>query len=951
MRRIFLLSLFLVLLLAGQGVCSTTYYWSKISGTTYYKSGGWPTSGDTAGTLQQTFAAASAGDTIVIDGGATSITYSGAADIGATALWGINKAMAFRTAISSDPDYLSHNGVATLDVNTAGPGSSGFNVTAVGVSFSGRAYAYPKTLRMGNSITTAGKYVLNGSQTATYNDIETFGQARSVADNGAGFVFNRCVLSHDKVNGDYLFVLAQVHIFNYCIFRDYKALLSVTGASPVFNNCRFIGYSTYSISSSGTGTPIVNNSEAFSAPLSCTYSYQQTGAGSLTINNSMAYLCQPHPSQVSTGTVIINNAPTVMQPLYVRNRYPSIVIFEVDDTTNLDYFNATVAPKLEAYGWRGTYNLYTNGVTVGQWQTLNALNASGHEIAAHTRFHPTLNRDTVNAFSLRYTGGDATAATWTISGNTLTTTVTGAVGPDLNVDMTVVGRTTLATLAAYINANYPKYTAAQLNADANASPQTTYLSDIAAQDINGVTHNTTLDHTRFWDGEILGSKSDIIANITGLDVNTVTFCAPSNTWGAGTTMEDYLLANNFYGARGSTIASYPLSAINIYRIPFRETTVLGSPGTGSMFSSADPTYAEVKSVYGSILADLGEQGGILIVFAHSLTEASTALWDKMLAETAVSGVQVMTRKQAIAYIKSGTDSGDHKNYTMVLPDNLSGLPTVQSPLIMAGKNVCTAPVVPFVECTGYMTGCYTDAAGLQVPVAGCIAVATGSIAPASMKISNVSGGAQFIDFGAAGSLTPYLGYGLSVKDSAGKSLVATVGAAGTGETLDAESLVDWGNTSYDTFTSSGTAITSAISADQASARTNGGLTVQNALFYYAQTITQVSGQSPTALIDANTFSLVTGTGNRYFTAIQAFGTPVNDYISMHVTRASNFSSTQSLKRVLTPSTYGVTISNVSVESGFSYNDATGYTYAIYPGPSGSSIGAYEPWNVGPRKAQ
>jgi hypothetical protein len=81
-------------------------------------------------------------------------------------------------------------------------------------------------------------------------------------------------------------------------------------------------------------------------------------------------------------------------------------------------------------------------------------------------------------------------------------------------------------------------------------------------------------------------------------------------------------------------------------------------------------------------------------------------------------------------------------------------------------------------------------------------------------------------------------------------------------------------------------------------------------------------------------TLVSGTNTIYFTSIYDITTPV---LRMLNTAATNYSATFSLKQVTIPSATGVTIvsaydgttySWTSIESGFSYVDSSGYTYAI-----------------------
>jgi hypothetical protein len=89
-----------------------------------------------------------------------------------------------------------------------------------------------------------------------------------------------------------------------------------------------------------------------------------------------------------------------------------------------------------------------------------------------------------------------------------------------------------------------------------------------------------------------------------------------------------------------------------------------------------------------------------------------------------------------------------------------------------------------------------DSVYTYVISSGGTTVASGSVTQANMKLSTVAGDA-FVDFSAAGKLTPYIGDLLTITDHTGNTIIGNIEAVGTGETYGSEFL---SNTAFDTLT-------------------------------------------------------------------------------------------------------------------------------------------------------
>jgi len=231
---------------------------------------------------------------------------------------------------------------------------------------------------------------------------------------------------------------------------------------------------------------------------------------------------------------------------------------------------------------------------------------------------------------------------------------------------------------------------------------------------------------------------------------------------------------------------------------------------------------------------------------------------------------------------------------------------------------------------------------IAVSSPGVITLASGSVTRANTKISAVDGTA-FVDFSTTNVLTDYVTYRakLTITDSAGKKLVGYIKAAGTGETYN-DVLAGWD------FTSGWINYSKATinDADTFTTTAAGGV-IKNDVFtelacYRANFTANVSSGSDAKLIGYSV-SLGTGSGsglsetqpvvNFYYTTAPSF----TSCLLRNNAAATTDVTSLKVEQVLTPSATGVTITSTpdgstynweSQESGFNYNDASGYSYSI-----------------------
>lgn len=254
-----------------------------------------------------------------------------------------------------------------------------------------------------------------------------------------------------------------------------------------------------------------------------------------------------------------------------------------------------------------------------------------------------------------------------------------------------------------------------------------------------------------------------------------------------------------------------------------------------------------------------------------------------------------------------------------------------------------------------------------------VTIASGSVTDANKKLSMVDG-AAFVDFSAANTLTDHVGKKLIVIDSAGKKATGYIKAQGTGETLGDELVKNGGFDSDTTGWNIGnSALLASVSGGESgnclrvteNGATNphavqGMSVVQGALYKSNYSVKQgtsstyrgyITGsfiyESYPVVADRTSTSewvaqgpwyrVTIGTGTAWFALIAS---------AAQSSGLTHLFDSATFKQVLTPSATGVTITSTpngttynwtSIESGFNYNDASGYTYTIESVGGGGSL--------------
>lgn len=292
-------------------------------------------------------------------------------------------------------------------------------------------------------------------------------------------------------------------------------------------------------------------------------------------------------------------------------------------------YNINVTCALSGTEW---YNL-----GAGQKSSLTTLiqdfvNNKGHELGNHTLHH--CRWSLMDGIAIQYVGAGA-AASLSISGNTLTTTVDG--GTDLTIDLTNASYDTMTKVAAYIDglANYV-CSVKTAGTSTTANIISTVLKDATYADIKTASVDIAMDTTRYVQAEAVG-WNNTIAGLFGITPTTLTY--PDTSPNSNADVVAKLAASGvFEGARLASSGPYLMSSgIDLFaldcstsfwaeqsRYMFEQNLNDTSPnGLSQTLTGVNTAYsASGNSAYGSYSLDLVRANS---AYAHRATGTS---WDK-----------------------------------------------------------------------------------------------------------------------------------------------------------------------------------------------------------------------------------------------------------------------------------------------------------------------------------
>ncbi len=285
-----------------------------------------------------------------------------------------------------------------------------------------------------------------------------------------------------------------------------------------------------------------------------------TGAGTYTYSHFFGNnIAQLMPNDVVGGIDGGGNISSSRAPSVVNFKtYPARFSFTVDDVGSAAGTEAYINSFVPLFTARGVkFNAAVVPSYPVDWQSVNAWFGLGHEIDSHSWSHQyyTTNPNPQNAppypnapsLDIRYTG-TGTAATLTIVGNLLTTSVTGASGDNLSIDLTNAAYDTMAELEAYL-AGLPHYSVSYDSSGPVVRPNThtTNLMNVTGVDIKTSAAVLVYDQTKLVPDEMTSSKNAIQSNVAGW--NTFFYVYPDGIEDPSTEVD--AVAAGYTAARGS----------------------------------------------------------------------------------------------------------------------------------------------------------------------------------------------------------------------------------------------------------------------------------------------------------------------------------------------------------------------------------------------------------------
>jgi hypothetical protein len=298
-----------------------------------------------------------------------------------------------------------------------------------------------------------------------------------------------------------------------------------------------------------------------------------------------------------------------------------------------------------------------------------------------------------------------------------------------------------------------------------------------------------------------------------------------------------------------------------------------------------------------------------------------------------------------------TESGDYlrtEQSTVTFEIECTGSAGVVSAKSVSGTAEVSS-ISGMVGAVGVKTGTGT------VGITGISEMAPVSVTLANMRLS-LADGVAFIDASQAGTLTPYIGSKIVIRDSAGKKAIGYIKAAGTGETYSGELI---SNTSFSDVTGwtpyrctvasvtggqSGNCLQVTLSeaSTNQSVYNTSGIVQAGKLYIGSAYIKSGTSGNQSARIQLQQNIIKTQITSALWVEISGKITAGTLDTTFYCVKYSATAGTMlfdevSLKQILTPSVTGVTIVSTqggstqnwaSIESGFNYNDESGYSIIV-----------------------
>ena len=451
---------------------------------------------------------------------------------------------------------------------------------------------------------------------------------------------------------------SDINFYNVDAHRNYDGFRFMGAAGAItMRNCRAYGNRNYGLEDTSTGG-------------GASYDYCHF------YGNGIGVL---PATDVSGGNAGTHNLPQYTAPATVNfQRYPARITLTEDDPGLADagaYVDSWL-PEFDARGVQPSIAIVTGYDTASQsipkfQEWINA----GRDLNSHSWSHQYFQQPA--AFTVKYAGA-GTAATLSISGNLLTTQITGGPGGEnLSLDLTSSSYNTLSKLWSTI-AGRGGYTVTP-DPNCKGPAHSITLADVGAQDIKGSSGYTLqIQESRLIPDEMATSKAWMTANLTGLSATRV-YVYPGGQ--EDTSTEGYAVASGYAGARGA------LSMSGVKDVYARGVNIQNITSLGANVPLIGLTAAEMDARIAALVWKSSVWGAPYGIFWHTNELTPTEIGN-LLDALIAHGATIMTNTQLVSWLSSQSPVSGTTSYVATASGpELDFRPTLQSPVVDAGVDL------------------------------------------------------------------------------------------------------------------------------------------------------------------------------------------------------------------------------------------------------------------------
>jgi len=360
-------------------------------------------------------------------------------------------------------------------------------------------------------------------------------------------------------------------------------------------------------------------------------------------------------------------------------RYPARITLTIDDPGLVSGEDAYVDSMLPVFDAR---SLKLSVAVVAGYATsilpkIQSWFNDGQDINAHSWSHQYYTN--TNAFTIQYTG-TGTAATLTISGNTLSTTVTGGPGGEnLSLNLSNASYDSISELVATINGR-GVYTAVQ-DANCQGAVHSIALADVAGQAIKAAPYTALLQKDRLIPDEMASSKSWLQSNVSGLTTEK-TYVYPDGMEDSQT--QGWAVSAGYEGARGGLSMNTGVKEVYAMGVNIQDITSLSISGLHNQ------TQAQIANQIQAAVFKASVWGVPYGFFYHN-QELTTSEVGNVLDALTQNGAMVMTNTQLMDWLHGQSNVAGTTTYISAATGaDANFRPTAGSPVVNAGANLGTS---------------------------------------------------------------------------------------------------------------------------------------------------------------------------------------------------------------------------------------------------------------------